>query len=355
MKHTKLLFALVISIMLGCSTPEIDEHASGSPGSGSGGGSYASIATMQTNVSTLQSGTATLQSSMKTSPSSYIVTENGVTYIKFQNTTGLATFNFVNDKRVIYSSTVTELTWDQARAQAVEYMNGWKNQTTWSFRSNVLALFDYLRNNIDGMTFAQFESKMESTLQSVSTPPTIIGVPKLTAMEQFALTQAYYSLLNQVRWIYQNPTNSGATNCLSQNEWKDVAKKALVAGLLGGLKMGWDGVVAGAVATGGHPVGAVIGGLTGFTVGFVGGAVLSGGVHLTAGCMINKIFSIKRAFNCSGKIYYAYSTAAPLGCASLNGGVDLKEVLGMGLVPNKGKTALASTVVSDINWLLTFF
>jgi hypothetical protein len=357
MKHTKIPFALVICIMLGCSAPEVDEHTSGSPGSGTGGGSYASIATMQTTISTLQSGTSTLQSSIKSSPSSYIVTENGVTFIKFQNTTGLAAFNFVNDKRVIYSTEVAELTWDQARAKAVEYMNGWKNQTTWAFRSNVLSLFDHLRANIDGMTFAQFESKIESTLSSVANPPNITGVPKLTAMEQFALTQAYYSLLNQVRWFNENPSNSSAANCLPQNqsEWKDIAKKALVAGLLGGLKMGWDGVVAGAIATGGHPVGGLIGGLTGFTVGFVGGAVLSGGVQLTAGCMINKLFSIKRAFDCHGKIYYAYSVAAPMGCTAIPDNVELKEILKMGVVPNKGKTALAPSVVSDINWLLSFF
>jgi hypothetical protein len=355
MKYTKILLALTICFVLGCSNPDVIIKDS-VDGVGSGGGSYSSISTQTVTLSMMQSGTANILSAIRASPSSYLVTENGLTYIRFQNTTGSAAFNYTNGLRVIYSTEFPDLTWDQARAEAVYLMSNMQSQTTWTFRGNLLSTFDYVRNNIDGLTFSQYESYMENKLSSIVNQPTIIGVPKLTANEQFALTQAYYVLLNQARWAVQNPSASATSGCLpsTTEEWKDITKKALVAGLLGGLKMGWDGIVAGMIATGGHPVGGIVGGLTGFTLGFAGGAIATGGVYLLAGCIVNKIFSMKRAFYCYGKTYYAYSVAPPSGCTTLQGSVDLKSILDFGLVPNKGKTALAITVVNDINWLLSY-
>jgi hypothetical protein len=357
MKHTKILLAIMICFVLGCSSPDVlEEKNVGKPGEGSGGGTYASIATRTTTLSTMQSGTASILSAMKSSPSSYIVTENGLKYIKFQNSTGLSAFNYINNYRVIYSTEFATITWDQARTEIVGLLDNLKNHTSAPFRSNLLSTFDYVRNNIDGLTFAQFESYMESKLSGVASQPVIYGIPRLTANEQFALTQAYYTLLNQVKWVAQSPAGS-ATSCLptTKDEWKDVAKKALVGGLTAGLTLGWKGVVSGMIATGGHPVGGIVGGLAGFVAGFAGGAIMTGGVYLTAGCIANKLFSFKRAFQCSSGIYYAYSVAAPMGCTAIEPSPDLRSILDMGLMPNKGKTSLATSVVNDINWLLSYF
>lgn len=353
MKHTKILLTLGIASVLGCSSPDVLEPVVGKSGEGSGGGSFASVATQTTTISAMQAGTTSLLSSIRSAPSSYLVTENGVPFVRFRNITGSTAFNYLNELQVIASPDVPTVTWDQARNDITQGLSQLNSHTTLPFRVEVLSLFDWVRNNIDAMTFAQFESGMQSRLQSISTPPSIAGIPKLTAMEQFALTQGYYSLLHQIKWIYQNSPTSSA-GCVI--DWKEVTKAAIIGGLTTGVGVGIKGIYAGAVATGGNPAGGLIGGAIGFFGGFIVGAVSAGGIYMTADCLTQKMFSIKRQYYCFGKMTYSYSVSAPVGCSGSGEivSVDLRDVVDFGLVPNKGKTALATSVVNDINWLLSY-
>ena len=353
MKHTKILFVLVIAFALGCSSPNVIEPVVGHGGEAGGGGLFASVATQTTTVSSMQAGTTSLLTSIRSAPSSYLVTENGTTFVKFRNVTGKSAFNYLNNLQVVVSRDISPITWDEAKTHITQLVSQFRNSRTSAFRMEVLSLFNWTRNNIDAMTFSEFESGMETRLNNIANPPSITGLQNLTEMEQFALTQSYYSLLYQIKWIYENNPTS-PRGCVI--DWKETARNAIVGGLSAGLAYGIKGVYAGAVASGGNPAGGVIGGLIGFTAGFIGGAVATGGIYMTADCLVQVMFAVKRQYTCYGKLYYAYSVSPPPGCSGSGAivGVNLKDIRSFGLVPNRGKAALATSVVNDINWLLTY-
>jgi hypothetical protein len=331
---------------------------------GTGGG--VSLQTVQLN--TLQIGAQKLLSSMRTSQGSYLFIENGVTYAKLKNVTGFPAYQFTNSIRLLYPTVVDPLDHNKLRSQIAKDLPRLKVGT--SFQTDILTSCDFIKA-IDTKSFSQFETYFEGKLSNISTPK--FGVSKLTENETFALTQLYYNILNYVKWVYTNPTGPTAgKNCLpsTTQEWKDVAKAAFYGAVGNGVRLGIAGVQAGATAAlvAGNPIaGGIIGGILGFSIGAVGGALLGAGSVIMWECVSAKIFTPMNAFICGGKQYFAYSVSPPVGCTAgslapltlsnsipLAGSVELRTLYDYGLVPNKGKTALAASVVSDFNWLLGY-
>ncbi|MDH4091693.1 MAG: hypothetical protein OEV74_16665 [Cyclobacteriaceae bacterium] len=370
MKYTKILLALLSCSSLSCSDMEfVETDPSGSSDSYSSRSISApsgNVSLQTVQLSSLQSGTNNLLGSLRTTPNSYLFSENGVYYAKLKNVSGLTAYYYANDLRMLYPTVIDDLNYDALRTQYVNDLPLLRVGT--SFRSNILGSFDFIRN-IDNKTFAQLESYFEDKLTNISTPP--LGMSKLTENEKFALTQLYYSVLNYTKWVYTNPSSSSTGgSCLpsTNSEWKEVARAAFLGGLSNGIRVGIAGVQAGAIAAtaAGNPLaGGIIGGIIGFSIGSVSGAFIGAGGQMMWACISNKIFSPRKAYICGGKQYYAYSVSPPAGCLSgylspltssnaMQGvaGVDLRSVYDYGLVPNKGKTALATSVVKDFNWLL---
>ena len=360
MKNTKILLALMTCFSLSCSdmemvkptSPPADDFENPSyPGTGGG----VSLQTVQLNA--LRSGTASILSSIRNTSGSYLTTSNGLTFRQLKNNTGSTAFNYLNEIRVVTPTPIENFPYDAVRAQVSSNLN--KIQVSSSFKNNLLSTFDYIRN-LDSKTFGEFETYLENKLTEISTPK--YGLSKLSENEKFALTQAYYTVLNITRYIYQNPTSSSSgSGCPSptRSEWIQVAESAYTYGVWSGAALGFSWAVAGATATSvaGNPaVGAVVGGLLGFTTGFMGGALAGAAVKLGWLCVSKKLFTPMMTIDCSGKIYYANTASAPLGCTeiSMAGNVELKSVVDFPLTPNKGKSVLNSMVVSDINRLLGY-
>lgn len=344
---------------LGCGTdPQLDPPSDNAR-TGSGGGSY-NVAAQTVTLSTLQTSNANILSVIRNNPSSLVVTEQGVQYWKFINPNVSPLFNYANEIRVLKTADVppaaTSAGWDALRARYVSDLD--KLSVGVSFKSNLLSSFDYIRT-LNGKTFAQFETYFENKLYNIANPSPLGS--KLSVNECFALTQAYYALLTHVKWVYQNPSSaaSGSGPCdLTREEWIDVAEATFIGGMSYGLAVGGNWAIQGGLATGGHPAGAVVGGLIGFATGFIGGAAGGGGLKLMWECLENKLFDIKIMYNCNGKFIFALPNQTPPSypCVQWSSpGVSIPQVNAYAFVPNKGKTALASQTITDINWLLGYF
>lgn len=289
-------------------------------------------------------------STLQANPSSYIFTENGRTFAKLQNFTGSPAFNFANNMRILAPTPLATFPYDEFRAQVSDDLDEFQVGT--SFKSNLLNTFDYMRN-IDTQTFAQFEAYFENKLSKIVDP--IYGA-KLSDKEKFALSQAYYTVLTLTRWAYQHPIPSSVCPPLSREQWIQVAEQAFYSGVGNGARLGGIWAIEGAIATtaAGNPVvGALVGGILGFTTGFIGGAVAGGGLKLMWHCISFKLFSPGMTVMCDNNIYFNYTGAIPSGCLATNSG-PLANVGDYAFVPNKGKAAVSTAVLNDINWLLSY-
>jgi hypothetical protein len=192
----------------------------------------------------------------------------------------------------------------------------------------------------------------------------------LSEFEKFVLTQMYNAVLVQTAHAYNNPSpppSSGSAPCLPQTkeEWKAVAESAFFAGLGYGLQLGWAGARAGAIATtaAGNPVaGGIIGGGIGFGIGFIGGAFAGGGGRLMFNCLWNKVAGQLNTYQCGDKVYLSWAAAIPGGCyATIDPFSDhpdsispalklaLTTIYEYGVVPNRGYSAIPSSVTTSIN------
>jgi hypothetical protein len=351
MKKAKIVLPTMICFVLGCSGPEFVEDSGpvvGSSGFAGGGGSYPSVATQTIPATTIQSGAMSIFNSVRNDPNSWYVTTRGINYIQGRNVTGSSAFNLLNKMKILNASPVP-WTWDQARAEIVSKMNQWNTPSS-LFKSMALNTFDHIRANIDAMTFQQFESYMNLRLDQVANPITRPGSPTLSANEKFALTQAFTLYLNFVK------SHAHVTSIGCDPNWRDIAKDGIQGGLAAGFALGLEGAFEGALATGGNPVGAVVGGFVGFTLGFSYATIGSGLASLISDCMVQIMFPVRPYTNCPdiGKIWsYGANPSFPSNCYQPTG-VDLRDVLQIGLVPNKGSSSLNTQVVNDINMLLSY-
>ena len=185
----------------------------------------------------------------------------------------------------------------------------------------------------------------------------------LSEYEKFVLTQMYNGLLVQAAYAYNNPSPTlHSSGCLPQTkeEWKAVAETAFLTGLGTGVASGIAWAKAGAIATAaaGNPVaGGIIGGGIGFFTGFLGGAFLGGGGKLMFECLWRKTAGQMITYQCGDKAYTSWATSVPYGCTELappaeipqSIKVALTSVYEYGVVPNRGNSAIPTSVTTSIN------
>jgi hypothetical protein len=355
MKYKSILVAGLLCASISCTDMELmerqrsptvaDEFGTRSTTVSNGGTSALSLKPV--SLSTLQTGTSQTLSAVASNPSSFLTTENGITFARLKDVTGSTAFAFANDVRVLVPQAIASYPYDAVRAQISNNLNGFT--TSANFKGFLLAEFDYMRN-IDARTFNDFRAHYQTLLLAFTSVRST-----LSQHERFALTQAIYSVLNIATWANQNPTQV-AGQCLpkGREEWKQVAESAFTAGLGLGAKMGFDGAVAGAIATtaAGNPIlGGVVGGIIGFTTGFVMGAVGGGAVKLMWHCMSNTLFAPLMTIRCGNRTYQAYTASPPVGCTG-SPSTNLADIALVPLVPNSGYSSINPTVMADLNWML---